>query len=166
MELDRLRSLIDGAPDSTHPEIDPQARAWLSSADLDVTVGDGDPVVLIALAVDEDMAVHVYAVPTETLDAQAHTELAAVHRAAFEHFFMSDLEPAQFAGALRILGGRSDEPDVFEELIEEVEGEGEADDLPLDAIRSSVGTWIDLELASGGSLRGPVSHVYAATLCM
>ncbi len=166
MELDRLRSLIDDAPDSSHPEDDPEARAWLRTADLDVTVGDGDPVVLVALVVDEDMAVHVYAVPGEALDAKAHTDLAAVHRAAFEHFFMSDLEPAQFAGALRILGGRSNEPDVFEELIEEVEGEGEADDLPLDAIRSSAGTWNDLQVASGGSLRGPVSHFYAATLCM
>lgn len=166
MELDRLRSLINDAPDSSHPEVDAQARAWLSSADLEVTIGDGEPVVLVALAVDEDAAVHVYAVPGEALDAQAHTQLAAVHRAAFEHFFMSNLEPAQFAGALRILGGRSDDPDVFEELIEEVEGEGEADDLPLDAIRSSVGTWNDLEIVSGGSLRGPVSHFYAATLCM
>ncbi len=166
MELDRLRSLIDGAPDSSHPELDPQARAWLSSADLEVTVGDGEPVVLVALAVDEDMAVHVYAIPGESLDVQAHSELAAVHRAAFEHFFMSDLEPAQFAGALRILGGRSEEPDVFEELIEEVEGEGEAEDLPLDAIRASAGTWNALQLVSGAALRGPVSHFYAATLCM
>lgn len=166
MDLDRLRTLIDSSPESSHPEVDPQAREWLRSADLEVNVGDGDPVVLVALAVDEDMAVHVYALPAETLDARAHADLAAVHRAAFEHFFMSDLEPAQFAGALRILGGRSDEPDVFEELVEEVEGEGEAEDLPLDAIREALGSWNESVVASGTPLRGPVSHFYAATLSM
>ena len=166
MDLDRLRNLIDGCPESSHPEIDAQARAWLRSADLEVSFGDGAPLVLVALAVDEDSDVHVYAIPAEALDDRAHADLAAVHRAAFEHFFMSDLEPTQFAGALRLLGGRSDEPDVFEELVEEIEGEGEAEDLPLSAIRETLGSWNELSVTSGDALRGPISHFYAATLCM
>ena len=166
MDLDRLRSLIRDIPGPTHPEIDPQARAWLASADLDVQFGDGEPVVLLAMAVDEQMAVNVYAVPAEIFDERAHRELAAVHGAAFEFFFMSDLMPEQFAGALRFCGGTSDEPDVFEDQVAEVEEEGEADDIDVEAIRGTVGTWNAFAVQSGQTLRGPVSHVYAATLSM
>ena len=166
MELGRLRSLIDTTPDPTHPEIDDQARAWLASAGLDVQVSDGGPVVLLAFAVDEDADIRVFAVPGERFDARAHEDLAAVHRAAFEFFFMSDLTPEQFAGALRFCGGASEEPDVWEDQVAEVEEDGEVTGLDVETIRGTVGTWNAFRVHSGDTLRGPISHVYATTLCM
>jgi len=166
MELEQLRHFIDSAPCSTEPDMDTRARAWLASLELEFRFGEGDPVVLVAVAVDEDADVRLYALPAEQVDAQAHRDLAAVHQSAFEFFFASDLEPPQFAGALRICGGMSEEPDVFEDQVEEVAQQVEDAGTDLGAIRASVGTWTAYEVVAGQEVRGPIGHVYAATLCM
>lgn len=168
MDLDALRTLINTTPGPTAPDIDGHARAWLASAGMEITTGDGDPVVLFVLAVDEDLDFRAFALPGALIDEVAHRDLAALHGAAFEHHFTADLEPRQFAGAFRVCGGTTIEPDVFsdqiEDLREEVEGEGEAPDY--DALIASAGSWNEYRIASGAALGGPVSHVYSATLCM
>ena len=130
MELDALRTLIRTTPGPMAPDIDAKARAWLASADMEIATGDGDPIVLFVLAVDEDAGFHAYALPGALVDEAAHRDLAALHRAAFEHHFTADLEPRQFAGAFRVCGGTTMEPDVFadqiEDLRDEVEDEGDA----------------------------------------
>lgn len=166
MELDQLRDFIDSAPSSAEPDLDTRARAWLASLEVEFRFGEGDPVVLVAVAVDEDADVRLYALPAEQVDAKAHHDLAAVHQSGFEFFFASDLEPQQFAGALRICGGMCEEPDVFEEQVEEVAQQVEDAGTDLGAIRASVGTWLACELAAGQEVRGPIHHVYAVTVSM
>lgn len=167
MDLDDLRDLIHTTPGPTGPEIDAQARAWLGKFGLQLQTGGGDPVVLIVLAVDEDGDFKAFGVPGKLVDAQAHRDLAALNRAAFEFFFTADLRPDQFAGALRICGGTTEEPDVFEDQIQSTQEEADEDvDIDYDALRKSAGSWNEFRLASGANLPGPISHVYSATLCM
>jgi len=168
MDSDDLRSTFKDAPSSTGPEIDAQARAWLARMGVEVSAGSGDAVVLTAIYSDEDGALHAYAVPASGFDAQAHADLAAVHKSAFEHFFTADLSAEQYAGALRMSGGASDEPDVFEELIDEVREEFEDAevDCDFDALIESCGSWRRFEVSSGQTLSGPISHLYAVNKCM
>ena len=168
MKLEDLRTLIRSTPGPTGPEIDAQARAWLGSHGFELAPGDGDPVALVVFAVDADADFMAFALPRHVLDEQAHRDLAALHRAAFEHFFTADLAPEQFAGALRICGGTTSEPDVFDDQIEDLRAEIEDQGIELDydALRRTAGTWNEYRISSGATLPGPISHVYSATLCM
>lgn len=168
MKLEDLRTLVRTAPGPTHPEIDPQARAWLATHGMQLEPGEGEPVVLVVLVIDEKMDFSVFAVPAASLDEQAHRDLAALHRAAFEFHFTADLRPEQFAGAFRICGGTTTEPDVFadqiEDLREEVSDEGV--EVDFEALLGTAGSWNEHRLTNGAKLPGPITHVYAATLCM
>src|SRR5690242_16130921 len=115
MNFDAMRTLIKTSPGPTAPDIDEQARAWLGKAGFQLASGDGEPVVLVVFGRDEEGDVGVYALPSSGVDPQVHEDLANVNRAFFEFHFAADLRPEQFAGALRICGGTTDEPDVFEE---------------------------------------------------
>jgi hypothetical protein len=168
MQLEALRTLIETTPGPTGPEIDAQARAWLAASGMNVEPGEGDPVVLIVLAVDEDMDFSAFAVPAASLDVAAYLELAEVNRAGFEFHFTGDLAPEQFAGAFRLCGCTTTEPDVFadqidtlrEEVDEQIEG------VDYEALLAAAGSWIPYRLTDGARLSGPISHVYSATLSM
>lgn len=170
MELEKLRSFIDATPGPSDTRIDDKARAWLASVGLEVEPGqaNGSPVVVVALAVDEDADVRVFAIPGGEIDEAAHAELAAVNGAAFEHHFTADLEPRQFAGAFRICGLTSEEPDVFQDQIDDLRDEVEDDGVSIDfdALVEAAGAWTRYRIDGGATLTGPITHVYSATLCM
>lgn len=166
MDLDQLRNLIDETPGPTHPELDAQARAWLESYGTKFEKG-GDPVTLVVLAVDEDADARVFAVPASELDETAHAQLAAVTGCAFEWHFSADLEPAQHPGALRLLSGSAQEPELIGELIEDLrdEFEDELDEATLETLTQNAGSWSGFAVGNGAAV-GPITHVYSATLCM
>ncbi len=159
-----MRTLIKSTPGPTGSEIDAQAREWLGKAGFELSSGDGDPVVLVVFGRDDDGDIGVFALPSEQVDEQAHADLAAVNRAFFEFHFGADLKPEQFAGALRICGGTTDEADVFEEQVDEYRDD--LGDLDVDALIESAGSWEEHRVDSGAELSGPISHVYSANLCM
>ncbi len=163
MKLDTMRTLIETTPGPTAPDIDTGAREWLGEAGFVLESGDGDPVVLVVFGRDYDSDIFVYALPASSLDEQAHDDLARVTRAFFAFHFAADLKPEQFAGALRICGGTTDEPDVFEEQLDDVRAE--LDGVDVDALLASAGSWAAHRVKSGAML-GPISHVYSANLCM
>jgi hypothetical protein len=164
MDHDAMRTLIKTTPGPTAPDIDAQAREWLGKAGFELISGDGDPVVLVVFGRDEDSDIGVYALPASGVDAQAHEDLAKVNGAFFAFHFGVDLKPEQFAGALRICGGTTDEPDVFEEQLDDVRDDLEGVDV--DALLAAAGSWEDHRVDSGATLSGPISHVYSANLCM
>lgn len=164
MEHDLMRTLIKTTPGPTAPDLDAQARAWLGKAGFELTSGDGDPVVLVVFGRDYDADISVYALPASGVDEQAHADLAKVNRAFFEFHFAVDLQPQQFAGALRICGGATDEPDVFAEQLDDVRGD--LDGVDVDALLAAAGSWAPYRVKSGATLSGPISHVYSANLCM
>jgi hypothetical protein len=164
MELDTMRTLIHSTPGPTAPDIDAQAREWLGKAGFQLTSGDGDPVVLVVFGRDYDSDIFVYALPASGVDEQAHEDLAKVTGAFFEFHFGADLKPEQFAGALRICGGTTDEPDVFEEQLDDVRGD--LDGVDVDALLAAAGSWEVHRVDDGATLSGPISHVYSANLCM
>lgn len=166
MELDDLRDLIDNTPGPTHPEIDAQARAWLEGYGTTFKPGS-DSVALVVLAVDEDSDIRVFAVPSAELDEAAHAQLAAVSGCAFEWHFAADLEPAQHPGALRLLSGSAEEPELIGELIEDLrdEFEEDLDEATLETLTQNAGSWSGYRVTDGSSV-GTISHVYSATLCM
>lgn len=163
-----MTRLLDAAPTaSSNAETDAAARGWLAELGVGVQSHDGPPCTVLAVMVDEDGEIAVFAIPDSKLDAAAHAELAAVSGAAFEWHFNGDLSPEQFAGAFRICGGISTEVDVFEEQIEELcaEMDDEAPDMDWDALKAQAGAWNDYRVAAGARL-GPLTHVYTARLCM
>lgn len=164
MKLDTMRTLIKTTPGPTAPDIDTRAREWLAKAGFELTSGAGDPVVLVVFGRDEDADIQVYALPASSVDEQAHDDLAKVSGAFFEFYFAADLKPEQFAGALRICGGATDESDVFEEQLDEVRDE--LDGVDVEALLAAAGSWQEHRVTSGATLAGPISHVYSANLCM
>lgn len=166
MELAQLRDLIDTTPGPTDSEIDPKARAWLAGYGTNLESGT-EPAVLVVLAVDEDSDISIFAIPADAVDAAAHTQLAAVSRAAFEWHFTADLMPEQHPGALRILSGASKEPELIGELIEDLRDEFEdsIDEATLAALTGSAGSWNAFRVQDGSTV-GSISHVYSANLCM
>lgn len=139
-------------------------RRWSHRSKWRDAVATPEPVVLVVFGKDYDSDIQVYALPGASVDEQAHADLAEVSRAFFEYHFAVDLQPEQFAGALRICGGATDEPDVFEEQLDEVRGE--LDGVDVDALLAAAGSWAPHRVRSGATLAGPISHVYSANLCM
>lgn len=159
-----MRTLIKTTPGPTAPDVDAQAREWLGKAGFQLTSGDGDPVVLVVFGRDDAGDIGVYALPASGVDEQAHGDLAKVNMAFFEFHFAVDLRPEQFAGALRICGGTTDEPDVFEEQLDDVRAD--LDGVDVDALLAAAGSWQAHRVDNGATLSGPISHVYSANLCM
>ncbi len=168
MGLDEMRQFMDAAPATGDDDFDAKVRGWLATDGTDVEAGDGPPCTVIAVMIDEDGECSTFALPQEVLDEAAHRDLAAVHDAAFEWHFNADLTPDQFAGAFRICGGVSHEPDVFQDQVDELreEMDDEAPDMDWDSLLESVGSWNQYRITSGGRLPGPVAHLYKARLCM
>lgn len=155
-------------PTSSEGDFDATVRAWLVEGGIAVEAGHGPSCSIVALLVDEDADVSIFALPDELLDEAAHRDLAKVSGAGFEWFFNADLAPEQFAGAFRICSGSSTEPDVFQDQVETLreEMDDEAPDMDWDTLIENAGAWNEYKLSSGGTLPGPVSHCYTARLSM
>lgn len=170
MDLDGLNHFMQTVPARQEgTDYDAALRSWLAAGEIEVGAGDGPPCTLIVMMIDADGGVSAFAVPNTMLDAQAHEDLAAVTGAGFQYyFFNADLAPEQFAGAFRLCGGASEEPDLFEEQIEELRAEmdDEAPDMDWDALAKTAGAWNEHRLESGAKLPGPITHCYTARLSM
>ena len=166
MSFDEIKRMFESAPTGANAgELDAAARGWLVELGLGAERSEAPACTLVALMVDEDIAIEVFALPNDVLGDDAHADLAAVSGSGFAWHFNADLAPEQFAGAFRIYGGISSEHDVFEDQIEELREEmgDEAPDLDWDALLKSAGSWNEYRVQSDTTL-GPITRLYTARL--
>ena len=169
VDLAAINAFVNSAPAATGQDnFDAIARAWLADNGHDAAAGTGPSCTIVAVGVDYDSDVGVFAVPNTLLDEAAHRDLAAVSGACFAYHFGADISPDRYAGALRIFGGTAEEVDIFEEQVDDMRADTDKATPGMDweALLASAGAWNEYRLESGAALPGPVTHCYSARIAM
>ncbi len=168
LTFEQTRSLFRNGPHQrTEDDLDTAIRTWLGTVGYALEpAGEAGPRSVVVFLVDEGLDCRVYAVPDETIPAWMRADLAQINDRCFAILFATDLEPAQFGGALLMLSHTDQAEDFLDNLDllrEEVDGEV---DVKWEALEAGAGSWQAHLVEPGGRLPGPPTHCYCVLLGM